>query len=300
MKRRFMRQGLRQYRSFIVYVAMTLCFVFLMQCSPWAVNHAAATGSRAVVAAADQSGGYANAVLDKVVANWRPPQENDARIVRIVVMVDGDGKLTDCLHVTKSGSLAADKAACNAARAVGTFATPPYNLPVDVYLSFWTGNPTFATGGISHGTPPALASNAPPINEPVVIPSSPEPAVEEVVIPPVEQSQRTYPSSHKPTIQDARSGGLLDEKDYYIKRIMGKIAPLVTFPSTMPKGKFSTSITVRVDAEGNFLKVTLEESSGVSTLDTAIVQAANQIAKVHAPPSKKTEDLYLTFVVDNP
>ncbi len=356
MKKNFVNQSLKRCIVHSALLGAALCFPLLPS-----ESHAAQT---AYVAAADQSGGYANAVLDRVIEKWTPPQSNEGRVVRIMLMVDGDGKMTECMPIAKSGSSAADKAACDAARAVGTFATPPYGLPMDVFLSFWMGKPDLATHveapvvapvgvpvvpPVAHVTPgsaPHQASTASsdlvidmpqasgqasgqtsgqisgqsptkeqPATEPVVIPSAPSaPAqvLERAPIPyatalhagsptPATQAPINTPhTSYKPTIQDARSGAVMDEKDYYVKRVMGKIGPLVVFPANMPRGKYSTSITVRVDDDGTFLKIELDDSSGIAALDAAILAAAEKTAKVHAPPSNKIEDLYLTFVVDNP
>ncbi len=342
MEKHFVQSSVSKGSLCGALLAATLCLMPLNTTE----SHAA---QRAHIAAADQNGGYSNAVLDRVIEKWQAPKENIGRVVRIMVMVDGDGKLTDCMPITESGSPAADKAACDAARAVGTFATPPYGLPMDVFLSFWMGTPnmtpsmTSNTAGNTAGTTPQTetadlsidlspqdtptTTQAPmplvttiqtptqdaPITEPVVIPSSPtRPVLERAPIPYTtalhatnselspEANTNAPHTSYKPTIQDSRSGAVFDEKDYYVKRVMGKIGPLVVFPANMPRGKFSTSISVRVDDDGTILKVILDDSSGIAALDAAIVAAAKEVGKVYAPPSNKIEDLYLTFVVDNP
>lgn len=108
----------------------------------WAALCLPVTALAAALAAVDQSGGYSDQVLEKVARHWNPPQENAERKVRVRVGLDGEGKVVRCEPVASSSSAAVDKAACLAVREAGSFGTPPYGLPIDVYLAFWTAKPT--------------------------------------------------------------------------------------------------------------------------------------------------------------
>lgn len=99
--------------------------------------HALAT----TIVAADQAGGYSDQVLEKVARHWNPPLDTAERKVRVRVSVDSEGKVLRCEPVASSTWAAMDKAACAAVREAGAFGTPPYALPLDVYLAFWTSKP---------------------------------------------------------------------------------------------------------------------------------------------------------------
>lgn len=96
----------------------------------------------ATVAAADQNGGYSAKVLAQAVREWTPPPALKGEFeVRIKVALDDAGRLVQCGITKPSGLEALDASACGAVRKAGSFGTPPYGLPIDVHLVFWTGTP---------------------------------------------------------------------------------------------------------------------------------------------------------------
>jgi outer membrane biosynthesis protein TonB len=100
------------------------------------------TASGAALASADLNDGYSGKVLDKVCQVWAPPPalKGDFK-VHLTVSLDEQGKVVNCVPSKSSGMEALDISACGAVRQVGNFGTPPYNAPLDVYLTFWTGVP---------------------------------------------------------------------------------------------------------------------------------------------------------------
>lgn len=102
----------------------------------------AAPAFSAALAAADQNGGYSGKVLDKVIAVWAPPPalKGDFEI-RVRVSLDGQGKVLECKPTRTSGMEALDGSACGAVRQIAAFGTPPYGMPLEVHLAFWTGMP---------------------------------------------------------------------------------------------------------------------------------------------------------------
>ena len=96
----------------------------------------------ASLAAADQNGGYSGKVLDKVITVWAPPPALKGEFeVRLKVSLDGQGKVLNCAPTKASGMEALDSSACGAVRQAAPFGTPPYGMPLDVHLAFWTGMP---------------------------------------------------------------------------------------------------------------------------------------------------------------
>lgn len=102
-----------------------------------------ATGAFAsAMATADASGGYAGKMLDKIVDIWAPPPalKGDFQ-VQLKVGLDGKGHVLNCTPVRPSGMEALDSSACGAVRQIGSFGRTPYEKPLEVHLSFWTGTP---------------------------------------------------------------------------------------------------------------------------------------------------------------
>ncbi len=98
--------------------------------------------SGAALAAADQNDGYSGKVLDKVLAVWAPPPALKGEFeVRVRISLDGQGKVLACTPTRTSGMEALDSSACGAVRQIAGFGTPPYGMPLDVHLAFWTGMP---------------------------------------------------------------------------------------------------------------------------------------------------------------
>ncbi len=257
-----------------------------------------AQAEAAVVASSDQSGGYSNSVLDAVVKKWRPPLDGNEQTIRILAIIDGNGKLEECSPLTNTKVTAAEKAACDAVRSIGQFATPPYGLPMDVFLSFWVGE-VDGTNTLPPADSPAVkhASTNSNFNQPSLFAKDePKPTSSSKLTPPKDntvKSSRTTP----PTIQDNRGNAVLDEDDFYVKMVMRKISPHVQFPPELPSKELSTSLTVQVDASGNIKDVKLAQSSGNDDLDNAIIKATQKTGKVNPPPDSKARELFLTFII---
>lgn len=115
--------------------AGALILLGALACTPGPVSGAA-------LAAADQNNGYSGKVLDKVLAVWAPPPALKGEFeVRVRVSLDGQGKVLDCKPTKTSGMEALDSSACGAVRQISGFGTPPYGMPLEVHLAFWTGMP---------------------------------------------------------------------------------------------------------------------------------------------------------------
>lgn len=195
----------------------------------------------AAIAAADQAGGYADQVLEKVARHWAPPVDSVDRKVRVRVSIDGDGKVLRCEPVASSASSAMDKSACAAVREAGSFGTPPYGLPIDVAMSFWTGKPT-----------PNSAEAAPQAETPTPADKA-EPAKAET---PKTEAPKTDPAP-APAKAPAKTAAAkpapakADNADTkYVDSVMAKIRPHVVLPSKLADGKYTCVVLVRVDGRG--------------------------------------------------
>ncbi len=114
---------------------------------------------------ADVEGGYSAIIMDEIVQHWTAAENRPKRATRILVSIDGQGRLKECRIMTKSGSPFADKMVCTAVKKASPFTAPPRNEPIDVYMSFWTGN-AVATGKKELNVAPKPASKSDVVAEP--------------------------------------------------------------------------------------------------------------------------------------
>lgn len=97
-------------------------------------------------AAVGENDAFALRALDRVLEKWSAPDGARNASVRIRLSLDRDGQLLACRTVKASASGALDRSACAAAKAAQPFGPPPYGLPVELYMAFWTGKGTAAPG----------------------------------------------------------------------------------------------------------------------------------------------------------
>lgn len=149
---------------------MRIC-VLLLCAALWTPHETLA----AAMASADQVGGYAGHVLDKVTRRWSPPSDPVERKTRVRLRIDGSGKVIDCTPLESSGLLSMDKSVCAAAGEASGFGTPPYGLDIDVYMTFWSGKPgPRPTAPEVRSEPPA--SHTQPVRPAAAAPSAAPPA----------------------------------------------------------------------------------------------------------------------------
>ena len=111
-----------------------MCFLALTLTAPL-------TADAAAIAAADHQEGYAGVVLGKLCEIWTPPADTGSRMMRVRISVNGDGSVLGCTPTQRSGVPALDNSVCEAAKKLGKLETPPYAMPIDVHLAFWSGTP---------------------------------------------------------------------------------------------------------------------------------------------------------------
>lgn len=103
-------------------------------------------GLSAAIAGGGLDGNYTNKVISAVVKHWSPPPAlKNNFMVRIKISIDQNGKVAACKAIVPSGLEAFDATACGAAKNAGSFGTPPYAQPLDVYMTFWSGSPLSKT-----------------------------------------------------------------------------------------------------------------------------------------------------------
>lgn len=120
----------------MLHARTAVCTIALL-CAPLCT-----TSLAAAMLGADQGSGYSGLILEKVAKTWQAPQYPSDHSVRILVRIDGNGEVLDCTPVQSSNLALLDKSACAAVREIKKYPLPPYGMPIDVYLTFWTGLPS--------------------------------------------------------------------------------------------------------------------------------------------------------------
>jgi outer membrane biosynthesis protein TonB len=162
-----------------------------------------------------------------------------------------------------------DASACAAVKAAGNFATPPYNLPIDVFLHFWTGQPGRTE------TPRATPQQNPPARPPLAPSAEPAPA-------PLPEP------AHAPTAQEKR----------YVHQVMEEIRTRILLPRTLT-GEHACTVRLLVDAKGKITRFT-SDGNGKSEFEHAVLSAVQKTGKLSPPPGGKTQEFALTFVLEMP
>ena len=116
--------------SFIICIGLAISFLF------------AAHPLAAVIMSSGQDEGYSGKVMDKVIAKWSPPKQlKKESSLRLSVSIDGEGEVMDCRVRKSSGLEALDASACAAVKAAAPYGSPPYGMPAEIFLAFWSGSP---------------------------------------------------------------------------------------------------------------------------------------------------------------
>ncbi|MEG2172043.1 MAG: TonB family protein, partial [Desulfovibrionaceae bacterium] len=237
-----------------------------------------------------------------------------------------------------------DKSACAAVMSAGKFGNPPYGLPMDVFLTFWTGLPRVA--GTSAGSVPSAdttntvaqqkadaataaavalakaaearaasatakpgqgAHSASPAASPT--PASPAPATStvktdtaggRVVAPPSADALALRdPKNREPLVGPA--GEIANpEESRYAKKVASTIRQHMVIPAELPRGLYTFKMLVHLSPTGEITQANITQSSGEAPMDKYALRATKRAQKVAPPPSKKLQDLHLTFVVQRP
>lgn len=137
----------------IFYLCFMLTLYFFNTYENKAVN-------AAVLMGADINDGYADNVLHEIAKHWEPPNDNIQRNVRIQIKIDGKGKLIKCRVLSSADATQMDIAICKVVRSIGEYGSPPYAMPVDVFLSVKTGFSKAAQAGNTGSVPSKLAPSA--------------------------------------------------------------------------------------------------------------------------------------------
>lgn len=241
--------------------------------------------SAAAIAAADHQEGYAGVVLGKLCEIWTPPADTGNRMVRVRISVNGDGSVLGCTPTQRSGTPALDNSVCEAARKLGKLETPPYAMPIDVHLAFWSGTPRRAPA--QQGTITVSPSGQAIIQ--TAAPAAPAPVVE----PPA----ATPPAA-------ATGGSRMAQDAYaiqfhgYLNKVARQLREASFVPVEAPRGSYYVTVRLTVAKNGAITNYEIVQSSGNDRIDTYVRQGVKRAGKVTPPPAGLASpfDVTLTMV----
>ena len=246
------------------------------------------TASAAAIAAADHQEGYAGVVLGKLCELWVPPADTGNRMVRVRISVNGDGSVLGCTPTQRSGVPALDNSVCEAAKKLGKLDTPPYAMPIDVHLAFWSGTPrrALAQQGTITVSPsgPAVVQTAAPATSP-----APAPVVE----PPAARASAA-PAGGSRLAQDAYA----IQFHGYLNKVARQLREASFVPVEAPRGTYYVTVRLTVATNGAITNYEIVQSSGNDRIDTYVRQGVKRAGKVSPPPAglARPFDVTLTMV----
>lgn len=238
----------------------------------------------AAIMAADQQDGYAGAMLEKVSERWSPPAIKNNVFLRVRVSLDGRGRVLSCTPVRSSGYPALDISACEAVKATESYGTPPYSMPIDVYLAFWTGTPRARSTSTAAPQTPAAPATSPALTTP------PETSAAHQGITP---SPASVPATSSGIAQDAYG----PQFKRYFSNVVWKLRNSIFIPVESKPGTYRVTVRLDVDTAGNIKHYDIVSGSGDDRLDKYVRQGIKRAGSIPPPPAGlgTTMDVTLTL-----
>lgn len=250
-----------------------------------AMTLAPLTASAAAMVAADHQEGYAGVVLGKLCEIWTPPADTGSHMVRVRISVNGDGSVLGCTPTQRSGTPALDNSVCEAARQLGKLDTPPYAMPIDVHIAFWSGTPRRAptqqgTITVSPSGQAVVQTAAPAAPAPVTAPPATAPSA--------------APTGGSRLAQDAYA----IQFHGYLNKVARQLREASFVPVEAPRGRYYVTVRLTVAKNGSITNYEIVQSSGNDRIDTYIRQGVKRAGKVSPPPAGLASpfDVTLTMV----
>lgn len=259
--------------------------------APWAailaLLGAADTAGAAAVMAADQQDGYAGAMLEKVCQRWSPPAIKNNVMLRVRVSLDGRGRVLACDPVHSSGYPALDASACEAVRTEESYGTPPYSMPVDVYLAFWTGLPRARNAAPQQAqqTPQQAQQQADPQQ---AMPQAAAPAPQGIT-----PSPAAVPATSSGMAHDAYG----PQFRRYFSNVIWKLRNAIFIPVETRPGTYRVTVRLDVDTAGNIKQYDIVSGSGDERLDKYVRQGVRRAGSVPPPPAGLGETMNVTLTL---
>ena len=200
---------------------------------------------------------------------------------------DLTGRFVD---TTREGfHLALDISACEAVKATESYGTPPYSMPIDVYLSFWTGTPRAKSAPAAPQTPAAPTAPSAPAASPALT-TPPENTTAHQGITP---SPASVPATSSGIAQDAYG----PQFKRYFSNVVWKLRNAIFIPVESKPGTYRVTVRLDVDTAGNIKHYDIVSGSGDERLDKYVRQGIKRAGSIPPPPAGlgSTMDVTLTL-----
>lgn len=266
---------------------------------------ATAPALAANIAVADASNGYAAKILQKIVTLWTPPISLTKNYyLTLRVGINEKGEVQDCTPTHTSGTNTLDVSTCTAVRKGGPYGTPPYGLPIDVHLAFWTGTPkkesTIPSIEVSSEQPKAARHNTSNetlqraealARETEKVPHKSTPAMLDSGLTAEEMELDMNPNS---SIAQDKYG--VQYKKYF-SRLVWALRNAIFIPAETKPGTYYATVHLVLGETGSIKKQNIVTSSGDKLLDKYVLQGIRRQGKVEAPPKGLSHDLDVTLTL---
>lgn len=222
--------------------------------------------SAAAIATVGQDDGYSGRILDKIVAKWKAPrQKAGTGRLKLILSVDGDGKLLDCSVRQASGIPGFDDSVCAAARAASPYGSPPYGIPATVYFSFWSGGgPDSGNGARQRQTGQPAAKNA---------------------------------ADGEDGSSSQASSAMSKSREKYVAKITREVRKSIFIPVETKPGVYHVTVRVECDKQGNIISSQMLKSSQDARLNKYVMQGVARAKKVTPPSEGMGNSFNLNFTL---
>lgn len=275
------------------------------------------------VMAVGQDEGFSGKVMDKIIAKWRPPPQlkREYRLTARIAL-DGQGNVLECKAQRSSGLEALDASACAAARAAAPFGSPPYGMPADVYLSFWTGGPQNALPPerdplvVGRGSDMVAAqARAQATNERARAMAEeaarktgkPLPGTKDLKKANVGETgknikapvvKKETPAPKQRALATNRAQDKYGEQyEKYLSKVVWALRKAIFVPVEAKPGTYYVTARVECDPAGNIVNGEIIEGSGNSLVDRYALQGVYRAKKIEPPPEGLGTSLDLTIPI---
>ena len=213
--------------------------------------------------------GYSAKVMEKILKSISISQSlGTAREVRLLLTLDGDGKLTGCTIRNSSAIKSVDEDLCRKIRSLSPFGSPPYGQPAEVSVAFYKGEQK--------------------VTSPI-----PRQAAQVAAVAPA----ATASAEHKPSSQNKSLAQDSYPQKYqaYLRKIVWQLRNSMYVPQESAPGTYYSTARIKLNKQGKILESSIINSSGDKIMDKYVLQGLKRAGHVPPPPEGLGENLDLTF-----
>lgn len=222
-------------------------------------------------ASAGMDEGYSANVLEKILKTVSITQTlGKAKEIRLLLTLDGEGKLTGCT-VRKSSSIkGVDEELCHKIRQISSFGAPPYAQPAEITLAFFNGSQPVSPSTAQTAETKAVTSTASQTSQTAKVHAAQEKTT---------LAQNEYPQNFQ----------------NYLKKITWQIRNSMYIPQESKPGTYYATARIKLDKQGKILDSSILTSSGDKIMDKYVLQGIKRARQVPPPPNGLNDNIDLTF-----